>query len=138
MSSNIRGFNSKKEILANIITAIEASFIFLQETHMYNNSQIKIPGFYSFSRHRPKMGSKGGIAILVAEEFKNDCVLIHEGKEAEILAIKVCSIYPNLCLINYYGRQENTTPPGEICNHLSEVVLVATCGFINGTNNTNF
>ena len=72
------------------------------------------------------MGSKGGIAILVAEEFKNDCVLIHEGKEAEILAIKVCSIYPNLCLINYYGRQENTTPPGEICNHLSEVVGLAT------------
>ena len=57
----------------------------------------------------------------MAEEFKKHCVLIHESKEAELIAVKVCNTQPSICLINYYGAQENTTPPATIASHLSEV-----------------
>ena len=33
MSTNIRGFNSKKEVLSNIVTCIDTNVVFVQETH---------------------------------------------------------------------------------------------------------
>ena len=118
----MRGAHSKKEVLANILSALGISFMFIQETHCNGDSKIKIPGYYAFCRNRKKSGSKGGIAILVDEIYKDHSILIHEGAEAEILAVKVCNVNPPLCLVNYYGRQENTTSPSEIAGHLSELV----------------
>ena len=111
---------SKKEVLANIIHALSLSFIFLQETHVYNNNSIKIPGYVVFYRNR-KQGSKGGVAILVHNQFKETAVLVHESEKAELIAVKISNTVPETVLICYYGRQENSTPSHEINDHLSEV-----------------
>ena len=107
--------------MANIVTACLVDVILIQETHVYAKTKINIPGYYAFCRNRSKVGSKGGIAILVAEEIKDQCVLIHEGKEAEVIAIKMCHTVPHTVFVNYYGAQENTTPPATIASHISEV-----------------
>ena len=41
------------------------------------------------------------------------------------MAVKLCNLEPNLCVINYYARQENTTSPQVIQEHLSEVFGLA-------------
>ena len=117
---------SKKEVVANIATGCNITFYFIQETHVNGNNKISIPGYYAFSRNRPKAGSKGGVAILVDEMFKDQCILIHEGQEAELIAVKVCNTVPNLVLVCYYGAQENTTSPATISNHISELVGLLT------------
>ena len=125
MSTNLRGFHSKKETFANIISHIGVDVVFVQETHTSGKSKINVPGFYSFARNRPKMGSKGGIAILVRERVKDSCVLIHEGKNSEILAVKMCNTNPHLCLITYYGKQENTTSWPELHDDIAELFDLA-------------
>ena len=125
MSVNIRGLMSKKETLCNIIHGYSMDFIALQETHVCGNSKINIPGFYCFSKNRPSRGSKGGVAILVREIYKEAAVLIHESEKCELIAIKMCNMRPNLCILNYYAKQENSTPPGIIHENLSEVFGLA-------------
>ena len=121
MSSNVRGYHSKKEVIANILHYFTMDIVCLQETHVTGNSKIKIPGFYSFAKNRPNAGSKGGVAILVREILKDSAVLIHESKDSEMIAVKFCCFKPNLVVINYYARQENTTPANVISDHLSEI-----------------
>ena len=125
MDVNIRGANSKKEVLANILTDCNIDIVCVQETHTYLKNKIKIPGYYTFFKNRPKVGSKGGVAILVKEIHKEESVLIHESKSSELIAIRMCHIKPNLCVICFYGKQENTTPAAEINDDITEALNLA-------------
>ena len=62
---------------------------------------------------------------MVNEILKDQCLLVHESQEAEMIAVKVCNFAPNLVLICYYGSQENTTAPSEIASHLSELISLS-------------
>ena len=62
---------------------------------------------------------------MVNEILKDQCLLVHESQEAEMIAVKVCNFAPNLVLICYYGSQENTTAPSEIAGHLSELISLS-------------
>ena len=121
MSINVRGSSSKKESLQNILTEINARYVFIQETHLYGRNKLNLSGYSVFFKNRSKVGSKGGIATCVQEPWSDSCVLIHESKKCEFIAVKVCCTSPNLCLLNYYGKQENTTAAHEIIEDLSEV-----------------
>ena len=100
MSSNTRGIASKKEVIANILHSFNIDFMCLQETHTTGKAKINIPGFYSFTKNRPNAGSKGGVAIIIREIWKEEAVLVHEGVDSELIAIKICGFVPNLVIIN--------------------------------------
>ena len=120
MSTNLRGYHSKKEVFINIIHALSLNFIFVQETHVYSKNSIKIPGYSVFYKNR-KQGSKGGVALLVHNQFKDAVVLVHESEKAEMIAVKVSNTIPQCVLMCYYGQQENSTPAHEINDHLAEI-----------------
>lgn len=126
MDINVRGINSKLEILINILHMLCIDILTIQETHVNGSSKIKIPGYYVFQQNRPKRGSKGGVAIAVREILKDQAVLIHESSQCEFIAVKLCNMRPNVCILNYYAKQENVTPPNVIHEHLSEVFGLAT------------
>ena len=91
MDINVRGLNSKLEVLTNVLHKYQIDFATLQETHVNGSSKIKIPGYYSFSKNRPVRGSKGGVAILIGEIYKDQAVLIHESSKCEFIAVKLCN-----------------------------------------------
>ena len=59
---------------------------------------------------------------MVDESLKDHAVLIHESKEAELIAVKLCNTYPEVVVVCYYGAQENTNSPATIASHISEVM----------------
>ena len=121
MSVNIRGAASKLETLMNIVSTFNIKIVCLQETHFNGKSKIKLPGYVSFFRNREKYGSKGGISISIQQLWGEESVLVHESKNCELIAVKICCTKPPLCVVNYYGAQENTTPAHQIAENLSEV-----------------
>ena len=125
MSSNIRGYHSKKEVLANIVHNFCMDIVCIQETHINGAGKINIPGYYSFAKNRQKAGSKGGVAILVREILKDSALLIHESQKSEMIAVKFCQFKPHLVVINYYARQENTASCGAVNEDLTEIFDLA-------------
>ena len=52
--SNIRGFNSKKESLKDIVKNINPDVIVLNETALRGQNKAKIDGYFTFQKYRAK------------------------------------------------------------------------------------
>ena len=106
--------------MTNIISYVHADFVLLQETHVYSNSQIKVPGYLCFSKCR-KFGSKGGVATLISDRFKDHAVLVFESEKSELIVVRICNTVPNIVILNYYGRQEARSQHFEVADDIAEI-----------------
>ena len=119
---NSRGFASKEASIRNIIVDEEIKILFVTETQCVLNEFPKVPGFFTFYRNRVKKKG-GGIAILVADEFKGKARLLETSKdEMESLTVVLNGFSTPIYLTCYYGQQENTAEKGLIEDHLARLV----------------
>ena len=119
---NSRGFASKEASIRNIIVEEEIKVLFITETQCVLNEFPKVPGFFTFYRNRVKKKG-GGIAILVAEEFKGKARLLETSKdEMESITVVLNGFSTPIHLTCYYGQQENTAEKGIIDDHLARLV----------------
>ena len=104
---NIRGFTSKKISLNSIVNIVRPDVITLNETHLKNNKQVKIPGYNSYSRNRQQQCS-GGISTSVANKDSVDCLKVTEGSEDnEFIVTRHGQFATPVNVINIYGEQES-------------------------------
>ena len=119
---NLRGFFSKKDIMAKIIHDISADVIIATETHCNIETIPKIPNFRSFNRNR-ETRSKGGICIFVRDSVANDCVQIWKGQaELEAVAVMFPKLSPKVVVLGHYGTQSNSFGPAITNSHLREII----------------
>jgi hypothetical protein len=80
LHSNIRGFNSKKISLENIIIAVSPSVITLNEVGLRGGKKCSIKGYDTYTRNR-KNQSMGGIATSIRKDESEFCLKVEEGED---------------------------------------------------------
>ena len=75
---NIRGFNSKRQALENIVKKLSPTIITLNETAMKHEKKPKLNNYISSSKNRSKQ-IMGGVCTLVKSEFKDTFMKVAEG-----------------------------------------------------------
>ena len=119
---NSRGFTSKEASIRNIIVDEDIKVMYVTETQCTLNEFPKIPGFFTFYRNRVKKKG-GGVAILIADEFKGKARLLETSKdEMEAITVVLNGFSTPIHLTCYYGQQENTAEKGIIEDHLARLV----------------
>jgi hypothetical protein len=105
--NNIRGFNSKKESLDNILNDRDIDVACLNETNVHGKSKINIKNYFSFTKNNPNKKSMGGIATSVKNDIKQSAVRVNENSEGdEYLIVRLEHVEPPLNILNIYGQQE--------------------------------
>ena len=119
---NVRGFNSKKLSIEEILKSSDFDVVLMSETHLYKNKSPRIPGYSFIGRSREKVNSKGGVAVGIKKELEPYAVKVFEGTGCnETILIKLTCFSPAVVVGVYYGNQENTTPNNIIENNLTEL-----------------
>ena len=104
--SNIRGFNSKKTSLNNIISVINPNVITLNEVGLRGKKKCSITGYNTYTRNR-KQHSMGGIATGVRKDESKFCLKIDEGENNdEFMITRHSQFLKPINIINCYGEQE--------------------------------
>ena len=103
LHNNIRGFDSKALSLNAIVKALDPSLIFLNETHLKNNRQLQLPGYYCFTRNRI-CEDGGGIATCVRENERLHTLKLTEGDDdLEMIVTRHSQFQTPINIINLYG-----------------------------------
>lgn len=106
---NIRGFNSKKESLINVVNNVKPDIITLNETGIRNRNKVIIPGYISFCKNR-KLRAMGGVSTSVKDDLKSYTVSVKEGiDDDEYIITRLEHCHPALSIVNVYGEQEGRT-----------------------------
>ena len=106
LHSNIRGFNSKKESIENIIKDIDVDVCTLNETGLRGRNKVVLPGYISFTKNRAAK-AMGGICTAVKDTLKDNVVHVGEGEgDDEFHIIRLDNFTPPICILNCYGEQE--------------------------------
>ena len=108
MLSNVRGFNSKKDVIDKIIDVVKPSVICLNETGLRGKSKINIKGYSSFTKNRQQK-SMGGVSTSVEDSLRASTVKVKESLEEddEYIITRLDHCIPPLNIINIYGQQES-------------------------------
>ena len=104
--SNIRGYNSKKISLKNIVN--------VNEVGLQGNKKCSIQGYNTFTRNRKSM-KMGGIATAVRKDENQFCLKVDEGENNdEYIITRHCQFLKPINVINLYGEQEGRNKNNEI------------------------
>ena len=121
MTSNARGFFSKREAFEAIVIRESIDVLCISETFTTGTRFPEIKGFITYYRNRTER-SCGGISILIREERANYVTKIDSGKlENEFLMLKFSNTKPALVMCIYYGTQQNTFGVSQVKFHISEL-----------------
>ena len=71
--SNVRGFNSKREVIMKIAIDLDIDCMIFCETHNSQNFRPILPSFKTFFRNR-RHREKGGVAIFVKESLARNAI----------------------------------------------------------------
>ena len=111
---NIRGFNSKRISLENIVRKLSPAIITLNETHLKFKQKPKLSNYFSYDRNRISE-SMGGISTFVKNKDKDDFIKICEGDQNdEFLVTRHVNFIKPLNVINIYGEQECRSKKADI------------------------
>ena len=66
--SNIRGYDSKRVSLQNIIDCVQPSLVVLNETHYNHGKKLKIQGYSSYNRNRVNKCMGGNATSVVNKD----------------------------------------------------------------------
>ena len=122
LSSNARGFYSKRESFTNIIIEEKIDILCISETFSTGDNFPTIKGFTTFFRNRSKRAC-GGICILVKDEDAAFVTKVASGKDDnEFLLLKFSNTVPELVIGVYYGAQANTFGVAQVKLHISELL----------------
>ena len=121
LQSNIRGFNSKKESLKEIVKNVSPDVIILNETALRGNNKASINGYFTFSKNRA-CKAMGGVATLVENYLMSNTVKVAEGDfDDEYIIVRIDKCIPALNIINIYGEQEGRTGRGKVLEKWSRI-----------------
>ena len=73
--SNIRGYNSKKESLKYMLSAINPNAVILNEVSLRGNKRCSIQGYNTFTRNRKNL-NMGGISTSIREDENQFCLKV--------------------------------------------------------------
>ena len=122
LTSNIRGYHSKRESFQAIMTRENIDIAAICETFMSGNRYPELAGYTSYFRNRPRR-AMGGIALLIRDELARYAVKVDEGKEEnEFLIVKWTNCSPNLVIAVYYGNQKKVGVD-QVKLHLSQLLV---------------
>ena len=95
LHSNVRGFNSKKEFLKEVLNDLnDVDLCILNETGLRGRNKVTLPGYLSYTRNRV-VKSMGGISTSVKDTIKDSTVKVTEGIENdEFLIIRLEQFSP--------------------------------------------
>ena len=109
LHTNIRGLNSKKPSLNNIINQLKPDILTINETALKGNNKPNVDGYFSFFKNRMTK-SMGGVATAVENYLKPNAVQVKEGEgDDEYLIVRIDKCKPALNIVNVYGEQEGRT-----------------------------
>ena len=119
---NVRGLNSKKNSLCEILKTLSPKIVTLNETALRFKAQPKLKNFSSFNRNG-KVKTTGGVATLVDDKDKHSFVKVSEGEnEDEFIITRHSNFLMLLNVINIYGEQENRATTPEIQDRLGRLL----------------
>ena len=110
VGNNVAGINGKIDSLNGLIEALGPGVILLQETKLYNQGKVKLPGFVIFEKLRKYAGG-GGLMTAVHENL-NPMLIEEDDEDTEILTVDIS--YQNISIrtINAYAPQEYVRKKG--------------------------
>ena len=104
---NLRGYNSKRASIDDILNRVQPDICTFQETGLFGNNTIKIKNYHSSLRNRKGLKKAGGVCTAVANYLKPHVVKVKEGDgEDEYLITRLDNVHPALNIVNIYGGQE--------------------------------
>ena len=105
--ANIRGLNSKKACLKNILSEVNPEIGLFCETLLGGNKGVNIDGYAFFGRARGKSAG-GGVGICVRNDKKLLVSPHHTERDLEILWVSVVRQNERPLYVGvYYGLQES-------------------------------
>ena len=119
LGNNVAGIRGKEDSLNQLMNEIQPGVIMLQETKMYKQGKLKIPGFVIFENLR-NYGGGGGLLtaihenlnpVMIENDEENDDILVVDTKHGNDLTIRC---------INCYGPQEHIRKKKDIGNDDNE------------------
>ena len=114
LHSNIRGFNSKKESLFQVLKDVDPDICILNETGLRGRNKVNIPGYLTYTKNRVKK-YMGGISTSIKDKLRNFTVNVGQGiEEDEYLITRLDNFNPAVCVINCYGEQEGRAGKDEV------------------------
>ena len=126
--SNIRGFNSKKLSLKNIISKVTPNVITLNEVGLRGSKKCSIQGYDSYTRNRQNQ-NMGGVVTAISKVESQFCLKVEEGENKdEYIVTQHGQFMKPINIINVYGEQEGRNKNHEIeerwlkiCHHLKMI-----------------
>ena len=116
---NVRGYNSKKEKIIEIIDKTKADVVTITETNFKRNVP-KFVNYNVFFRNRSQR-HMGGVMILIHKKFK-DVVQLEEGSgENEYVAVKINDTVPEMVVFGVYGTQSGSYGHGMVERNMKEM-----------------
>ena len=112
--NNLRGFNSKKNSLLNVLKDIDPDLCLLNETGLRGKNKLALEGYSTFTRNRAEK-AMGGISTSIKDNLKHNAVNVGQGKDDdEYLVVRLDHFKPPICVINCYGEQEGRVATAEV------------------------
>ena len=106
MHCNIRGYNSKKESLMQVIDDIQPDVCILNETGLRGRNKVNVPGYLNFTKNRAEK-AMGGISTSIKDKWRSSTVNVGQGEgDDEFLIVRLDNFNPAICVVNCYGEQE--------------------------------
>ena len=104
--SNIRGYNSKKISLKNILCSINPNVITLNEVGFRGKKKCSIEGYNTYTRNRQTQ-SMGGISTSIRKDESQFCLKVEEGEDQdEFIIIRQDQFLRLINICNVCGEQE--------------------------------
>ena len=109
LHTNIRGLNSKKASLSNILNQARPDILTVNETALKGKNKPYVDGYFSFFKnHLTK--SMGGVATAVENHLKPNTVIVTEEEgDDEYIIVRIDNCKHALNIVNVYGEQEGRT-----------------------------
>ena len=131
--ANVRGLKSKMSCVKDILAETKPTVALFTETHLSENTGIKLDGYSFFGKAREgKPG--GGVGICVANDMKAVISPHHTNRELEIIWISIQRHGQLPIAIGvYYGKQESVASndiSDEFHNLTEEILEKKACGEI--------
>jgi exonuclease III len=110
VGANCAGLNSKLKSFDNLIRDLSPSVIFLQETKIRKQGNIKVEGLKNYQVYQlVRKESQGGGMAIAAKKDLNPVWMWEGNDETEVLAIQISVKEMKIRCVNAYGPQENAS-----------------------------
>ena len=124
MVSNVRGYNSKRESVSNIVISKDIHVLIMTETHCRASTYPRdsnLANFQTFFRNR-KLRSMGGLAVMINRDILDDVVKVEEGDDENEYFVLLCNnTVPATALCVMYGTQTTSFGRNKVEHHISEM-----------------